>query len=80
MQKKKALPLDFQTFPLDKGQDLQLQCQKFSNGQQICLRNKTEISDCTEVTLNWVLTSLKENHTISVLYRAHQHEMFPRYL
>lgn len=36
MQKKKALPLDFQTFPLDKGQDLQLQCQKFSNGQQIC--------------------------------------------
>ena len=41
-KKKKALPLDFQTFPLDKGQDLQLQRQKFSNGQQICLRNKTE--------------------------------------
>lgn len=41
-KKKKASPLDFQTFPLDKGQDLQLQCQKFSNGQQICLRNKIE--------------------------------------
>ena len=40
------------------------------------------MSDCAEVTLNWVLTSLKENHTISVLYGAHlciaQKAMWPK--
>lgn len=29
---------------------------------QTCLRNNIEVINCTEVTLNWVLTSFKENY------------------